>query len=145
MLSNVDLSDLNQSLPPWNGTRMNLFCRYLDDANVAEENVSFVIFDVNLISIFIHINKFYIITTNNCNIFWYNTYYQWFENKNTNKWHIGLKWYIRLFVKPFKDDYSSGNYFVHNWLMDATNSFHYYISINTKYLNWLLRSFCARF
>ena len=65
MLSNVDLSDLNQSLPPWNGTRMNLLHRYLDDANVAEENVSFVIFDVNLISIFIHIHKFYIITTNN--------------------------------------------------------------------------------
>ena len=44
---------------------MNLFRRYVDDANVAEENVSFVIFDVNLISIFIHMHKFYIITPNN--------------------------------------------------------------------------------
>ena len=44
---------------------MNLFRRYLDDANVAAENISFVIFDVNLISIFIHMLKFYIITTNN--------------------------------------------------------------------------------
>ena len=70
MLSNVDLSDLNQSLPPWNGTRINLFCRYLDDANVAEENAPFVIFDANLISIFIHINKFYIITTNKFYIHW---------------------------------------------------------------------------
>ena len=48
---------------------MNLFRRYLDDANVATENVSFVIFDVNLISIFIQMHKFYIITTNNAKLY----------------------------------------------------------------------------